>query len=46
MKVTPRRAVGPAPAPEREGAQQGWTESLDRLADYLAKAFPSAGSQA
>ena len=43
-KVTLRHAVGPAPASERKGAQQGWTESLDRLAEYLAKAFPSAGS--
>ncbi len=22
----------------REGASEGWTQSLDRLADYLAKA--------
>jgi uncharacterized protein YndB with AHSA1/START domain len=31
-----RATVGSAPASERHQAQQGWTESFDRLADYLA----------
>jgi uncharacterized protein YndB with AHSA1/START domain len=31
-----RATVGSAPASERDQAQQGWTESFDRLADYLA----------
>jgi len=35
-KMTLRQAIGFPPAAEREGAQQGWTESFDRLADYLA----------
>ena len=34
--MTLRWAIGAAPASEREGAQMGWTESFDRLADYLA----------
>ncbi len=33
--VTLRQAIGIPPAAERDGAQQGWTESFDRLADYL-----------
>jgi len=36
-KVTLRHAGIPSGA-DRDGAQQGWTESLDRLAEYLAKA--------
>jgi hypothetical protein len=35
--VTLRHAGIPSGA-DRDGAQQGWTESLDRLAEYLAKA--------
>jgi len=35
---TLHHAVGSAPASERDQCQAGWTESLDRLAGYLAKA--------
>jgi hypothetical protein len=28
----------PEPLAERNGAQQGWTETLDRLAEFLTKA--------
>jgi uncharacterized protein YndB with AHSA1/START domain len=31
-KLTLRRAVGSAPAADREGCQVGWSESLDRIA--------------
>lgn len=37
-KLTLQHAVGSAPASERDMCQQGWTESLDRLAEYLAEA--------
>ena len=37
-KFTLHHAVGSAPASERDQCQAGWTESLDRLAEYLAKA--------
>ena len=37
-KFTLRHAVGSAPASERDQCQAGWTESLDRLAGYLARA--------
>ncbi len=37
-KFTLRHAVGSAPAAERDMCQQGWSESLDRFAAYLAKA--------
>jgi len=36
-KLTLRQTI-PASAAESAGAQQGWLESLDRLADYLATA--------
>ncbi len=36
--MTLRHTVGAAAAAEREGAQQGWSESFDRLAEYLAAA--------
>ncbi len=36
--LTLRHTVGIVPAAEREGTQQGWIESLDRLADYVANA--------
>ena len=36
--VTVRHEVGAAPATEREMAEQGWAESLDKLAEYLATA--------
>ena len=36
-KLTLRHVGIPAGA-DREGAQQGWSESLDKLAEYLAKA--------
>jgi uncharacterized protein YndB with AHSA1/START domain len=36
-KFTLRHAVGSATAADREGCQVGWSESLDRLAGYLAK---------
>jgi uncharacterized protein YndB with AHSA1/START domain len=34
---TLRHAVGSAPAADREGCRAGWSESLDRLASYLAE---------
>ena len=34
-KLTLRSPLGTAPQAEREGAQQGWSESLDRLAQVL-----------
>lgn len=34
---TLHHAVGSAPAAERDQCQQGWSESLDRLAGYLGK---------
>jgi uncharacterized protein YndB with AHSA1/START domain len=37
-EFTLRHSVGPAPASEREQCRQGWSESFDRLAGYLAKA--------
>jgi len=37
-KFALRHAVGSAPASERDQCQAGWTESLDRLAGYLARA--------
>ena len=36
-RLTLRHAI-PESVPERGGAQVGWSESLDRLADYLAAA--------
>jgi uncharacterized protein YndB with AHSA1/START domain len=36
-KVTLRHAGIPSGA-DRDGAQQGWSESLDRLAEHLSKA--------
>ncbi len=30
------RHVGIPPGPDREGARQGWSESFDKLAEYLA----------
>jgi uncharacterized protein YndB with AHSA1/START domain len=36
-KLTLRHA-GIPPGAERDGAQQGWLETVDRLAEYLAKA--------
>ena len=36
--VTLRQSVGPVPAEERAGTQQGWTETFDRLAEYVANA--------
>ena len=37
-KLTLRHTAPGAPATEIDGARQGWTESLDRLEAYLAKA--------
>jgi uncharacterized protein YndB with AHSA1/START domain len=37
-KFTLHHAVGSAPASERDQCRAGWTESLDRLAGYLARA--------
>jgi uncharacterized protein YndB with AHSA1/START domain len=37
-KFTLHHAVGSAPASERDQCRAGWTESLDRLTGYLAKA--------
>jgi len=37
-KFTLQHAVGSAPASERDQCRQGWSESLDRLVGYLAKA--------
>ena len=37
-KFTLHHAVGSAPASERDQCRAGWTESLDRLAEYLASA--------
>ena len=37
-KLTLQHAVGSAPASERDMCQPGWTETFDRLAEYLAKA--------
>jgi uncharacterized protein YndB with AHSA1/START domain len=37
-RLTLRHSVGSAPASEREMCQQGWNESLDKLAGYLANA--------
>jgi uncharacterized protein YndB with AHSA1/START domain len=37
-KFTLRHAVGSAPAAAREECRAGWSESLDRLAGYLAEA--------
>jgi uncharacterized protein YndB with AHSA1/START domain len=34
--LTIRQVIGFPPASERDGMQQGWSESLDRLADFLA----------
>jgi uncharacterized protein YndB with AHSA1/START domain len=36
-RFTLHHAVGSAPAAERDQCRQGWSESLDRLAGYLAK---------
>jgi uncharacterized protein YndB with AHSA1/START domain len=33
--LTIRQTVGSTPPSERQGMQQGWTETLDRLADYV-----------
>jgi uncharacterized protein YndB with AHSA1/START domain len=37
-KLTLQHSLGPVPASERDLCQQGWSESLDRLAGELAKA--------
>ncbi len=37
-KLTLQHALGPVPASERDMCQQGWSESLDKLAGDLAKA--------
>jgi uncharacterized protein YndB with AHSA1/START domain len=37
-KLTLRHALGAVPASERDMCQQGWNESLDKLAGDLAKA--------
>jgi uncharacterized protein YndB with AHSA1/START domain len=37
-RFTLQHAVGGAPDTERDQCRQGWSESLDRLAGYLAKA--------
>ena len=37
-KFTLRHAVGAAPAAARDECRAGWSESLDRLAGYLAEA--------
>jgi uncharacterized protein YndB with AHSA1/START domain len=37
-KLTLQHALGPVPATERDLCQQGWSESLDKLAGNLAKA--------
>ncbi len=44
-KLTLRHSVGSAPAAERDQCQAGWTESLDRLAAYLAKASGRGGDR-
>jgi uncharacterized protein YndB with AHSA1/START domain len=36
--MTLRHSMGGVPAADREGADQGWKESFDRLADYLRSA--------
>jgi len=36
-KLTLQHALGPVPASERDLCQQGWSESLDKLAGDLAK---------
>jgi uncharacterized protein YndB with AHSA1/START domain len=36
--VTVRHGTGAVSAEDRGGAEQGWSESLDRLAEYLAAA--------
>jgi uncharacterized protein YndB with AHSA1/START domain len=36
--LTLRHAIGSAPAAEAEMCEAGWRESLDKLADYLARA--------
>jgi len=38
-KLTLQHALGSVPASERDLCQQGWNESLDKLAEYLAKAL-------
>jgi len=45
-KLTLEHAVGSAPESECEMCRQGWTESLDRLAAFLAKAREGARSEA
>ena len=37
-KLTLQHTLGPVPASERDLCQQGWSESLDKLAGYLAEA--------
>jgi uncharacterized protein YndB with AHSA1/START domain len=37
-KLTLEHALGSVPASERDSCQQGWSESLDKLAGELAKA--------
>ena len=44
-KVTPRHAGIPSGA-DRDGAQQGWIETVDRLAKYLAEALAPADGEA
>ena len=37
-KLTLQHTLGPVPASEHDLCQQGWSESLDKLAGYLAEA--------
>ncbi len=37
-KLSLQHKLGPVPASERDLCEQGWSESLDKLASYLAKA--------
>ncbi len=45
-QLTLEHAAGPAPDSERDMCQQGWDESLDRLAGFLATAPTRTGSEA
>lgn len=45
-QLTLEHAVGTAPESERDMCQQGWGESLDRLANFLATAPMRTGSDA
>ena len=39
-KFTLRHAAGNAPATDRDNCRIGWSESLDRLAEYLSQDRP------